>query len=144
MGTPILLLGTRMLAEEMLDLISEMPGVEVARVEVLPRFKPQERQGEVPGVVSVMVWPARPTIDFTAPYPRADRPLLESVHAHLDARRPLATELYVIGCAYKPLGLSVAGFLKAVRGEAPRPVVTGEEAARALDLALAVEQAVEG
>lgn len=43
-----------------------------------------------------------------------------------------------------PLGLSVAGFLSAVRGEAPRPVVTGEEAARALDLALAVEQAVEG
>lgn len=43
-----------------------------------------------------------------------------------------------------PLGLSVAGFLKAVRGEAPRPVVTGEEAARALDLALAVEQAAEG
>ncbi|HJV41124.1 Gfo/Idh/MocA family oxidoreductase [Caulobacter sp.] len=43
-----------------------------------------------------------------------------------------------------PLGLSVAGFLAAVRGEAPRPVVTGAEAARALDLALAVEQAVEG
>lgn len=43
-----------------------------------------------------------------------------------------------------PLGLSVAGFLAAVRGEAPRPVVTGEEAARALDLALAVEQAAEG
>jgi len=40
-----------------------------------------------------------------------------------------------------PLGQSVAGFLKAVRGEAPRPVVTGEEAARALDLGLAVEQA---
>lgn len=43
-----------------------------------------------------------------------------------------------------PLGLSVAGFLKAVRGEAPRPVVTGEEASRALDLALGIEQAVEG
>lgn len=43
-----------------------------------------------------------------------------------------------------PLGLSVAGFLAAVRGETPRPVVTGEDAARALDLALAVEQAVEG
>jgi len=43
-----------------------------------------------------------------------------------------------------PLGLSVAGFLAAVRGEAPRPVVTGEEASRALDLALAVEQAAEG
>jgi predicted dehydrogenase len=41
-----------------------------------------------------------------------------------------------------PLGASVAGFLAAVRGEAPRPVVTVEEAIRALDLALAVERAL--
>nr|MEA2798107.1 hypothetical protein [Phenylobacterium sp.] len=41
-----------------------------------------------------------------------------------------------------PLGASVAGFLKAVRGDAPRPVVTAEEAIRALDLALAIEQAL--
>lgn len=40
-----------------------------------------------------------------------------------------------------PLGTSVKGFLDAVRGLSPRPVVTGEEAARALDVALAVEQA---
>ncbi|MDR3511071.1 MAG: Gfo/Idh/MocA family oxidoreductase [Caulobacteraceae bacterium] len=40
-----------------------------------------------------------------------------------------------------PLGASVSAFLAAVRGEAPRPAVTGEEAARALDLALAVEMA---
>ncbi|MDR3506551.1 MAG: Gfo/Idh/MocA family oxidoreductase [Caulobacteraceae bacterium] len=40
-----------------------------------------------------------------------------------------------------PLGASVAAFVAAVRGEAPRPAATGEEAARALDLALAVEQA---
>lgn len=40
-----------------------------------------------------------------------------------------------------PLGTSVSGFVGAVRGKAPRPVVTGEEAALALDLALAVEQA---
>jgi predicted phage baseplate assembly protein len=90
------------------DLALHAPGVDVARVEVLPRFKPQERQGDVPGVVSVMAWPAKPSVDFTPPYPRADRPLLESVHAYLDVRRPLATEMYVIGCAYKPLGLSVA------------------------------------
>jgi predicted dehydrogenase len=42
-----------------------------------------------------------------------------------------------------PLGASVEGFLQAVRGQAPRPVVTAEEAIRALDLALAVEQALE-
>jgi predicted dehydrogenase len=40
-----------------------------------------------------------------------------------------------------PLGASVASFLLAVRGVAPRPVVTTEEAIRALDVALAVEQA---
>lgn len=40
-----------------------------------------------------------------------------------------------------PLGASVASFLMAVRGQAPRPVVTAEEAIRALDLALGVEQA---
>jgi predicted dehydrogenase len=40
-----------------------------------------------------------------------------------------------------PLGASVREFIDAVRGIAPRPLVTAEEAARALDLALAVEQA---
>jgi len=41
-----------------------------------------------------------------------------------------------------PLGTSVQWFLDAVSGKSPRPVVTGQEAARALDLALAVEQAL--
>ena len=45
--------------------------------------------------------------------------------------------------ARDPLGASVEGFLQAVRGEAPRPIVTAEEAIRALDLAIAVEQALE-
>jgi predicted dehydrogenase len=41
-----------------------------------------------------------------------------------------------------PLGASVEGFLQAVRGAAPRPVVTADEAIAALDLALKVEQAL--
>ena len=41
-----------------------------------------------------------------------------------------------------PLGASVEGFLMAVRGEASRPIVTADEAIRALDLALAIEQAL--
>jgi predicted dehydrogenase len=45
--------------------------------------------------------------------------------------------------AADPLGASVEAFLQAVRGEAPRPIVTAEEAIRALDLAIAVEQALE-
>ena len=43
-----------------------------------------------------------------------------------------------------PLGASVAAFVAAVRGDAPRPAVNGVEAARALDLALAVEMAAGG
>lgn len=45
--------------------------------------------------------------------------------------------------AADPLGASVEGFLNAVRGLAPRPVVTAAEAIAALDLAIAVEQALE-
>ncbi len=45
--------------------------------------------------------------------------------------------------AKDPLGASVEGFLDAVRGLSPRPVVTVEEAIAALDLAIAVEQALE-
>lgn len=41
------------------------------------------------------------------------------------------------------LATSVEGFLQAVRGLAPRPVVTADEAIRALDLALAIERALE-
>ena len=41
-----------------------------------------------------------------------------------------------------PLGASVEGFLQAVRGQAPRPIVNADEAIRALDLALAIEQAL--
>lgn len=45
--------------------------------------------------------------------------------------------------ASDPLGVSVEAFLRAVRGEATRPVVTLDEAIAALDVALAVEQALE-
>jgi predicted dehydrogenase len=42
------------------------------------------------------------------------------------------------------LGASIAAFLASVRGEAPGPLADGIDGARALDLALAVEQAVQG
>jgi hypothetical protein len=91
--------------EDYRRLAATTPGVRVGRVEVLPRFKPHQRRGQVPGVVSVMVLPFKQ--ERVAPNPRPDRPFLETVHAYLDARRPLTTELYTIGCEYVPLGLSV-------------------------------------
>jgi predicted phage baseplate assembly protein len=92
-------------ADDYQRLAAETPGVRLGRVEVLPKFKPQQRRFDIPGVVSVMVLPSQDSLEI--PNPRADRPLLESVHAYLDSRRPLATELYVIGCEYISIGVSV-------------------------------------
>ena len=93
-------------ANDYRELGGRTPGVAIGRVEVLERFKPQQRRRNVPGVVSVMVIPQRE--GFAAPAPRPDRVMLETVHAWLDERRPLSTELYVIGTDYVPLGVSAA------------------------------------
>jgi hypothetical protein len=99
-------------------LAGETPGTDVARVEVLPRFAPRSRAFGVPGVVTVMVLPGTITGEVgVAPNPRADTPFIEAVFAQLDARRPLATELYVIGCEYLPISVSIAVGL---RDDAPR------------------------
>lgn len=87
------------------SLVAETPGVKLGRIEVLPRFLPQQRRHNVAGVVSVMVLPFKQVTE--APNPRPDQPFIEKVFSHLDTRRPLATELYVIGCEYVQLGLSV-------------------------------------
>lgn len=98
-------------------LAREVPGAAVGRVEVLPRFLPRERRFDVRGVVSVIALPAQAfaaasasplSSPLSTPNPRPDRPFLERVHAHLAARSPLATELYVIGCEYVPLGVAVS------------------------------------
>ncbi|HEU4325854.1 MAG TPA: putative baseplate assembly protein [Roseiflexaceae bacterium] len=92
-------------ADDYRRLAAETPGVRLGRVEVLPRFRPQQRQSGVAGTVSVMVLPQKD--GFQPANPQPDRPTLEAVHSHLDARRPLATELYVIGCEYVRIGVSV-------------------------------------
>lgn len=87
-------------------LAAATPGLNIGRVEVLERFKPHQRRDKLPGVVSVMVIPSRAGAE--KPAPRPDRPMLETVHAWLDARRPLGTELYVIAPEYVSLGVSAA------------------------------------
>lgn len=87
------------------QLAFETPGVQLGRAEVLARFKPQQRRSDVPGVVTVMVLPFKTPVG--PPNPRADRPTLEAVYEHLADRKPVAAELYVIGCEYVPLSLSI-------------------------------------
>jgi predicted phage baseplate assembly protein len=88
------------------DLALATPGALVERAEVLPLFKPQTRDHNAPGVVSVMVLPAKGGVQ--PPCPRADRTLLESVYAYLNTRRTATAEMYVIGSEYIGLGISVA------------------------------------
>ena len=88
------------------DLALVTPGVSLGRVEVLPKFKPQQRISDVVGVISVMVLPK--ITGYTPPNPRPDRNILTQVHAFLDERRPIGVELYAIGADYVPLGISVA------------------------------------
>jgi predicted phage baseplate assembly protein len=92
----------------------ETPGVVIGRVELLPRFKPQQRHDDIPGVVTLMALPSRPLAP--APNPRADRPFLEAIHGWVDARRPLGTEFYVIGCEYVPVAVSLG---VSIAAEAP-------------------------
>ncbi|MDB6151407.1 MAG: hypothetical protein JWQ44_2855 [Chthoniobacter sp.] len=113
-------------ADDYRTLATETPGVAVGRVELLPRFKPQQRHSDIPGVVTVMALPERPLAP--APNPRADRPFLERIHAWLEPRRPLGVELYVIGCEYVPIAVSVAVTV----GESAAPETTLQAVKEAL------------
>jgi hypothetical protein len=92
-------------ASDYSNLAENIPGANVARVEVLPLFMPQTRTSNVPGVVSVMVIPNK--TGMLNPCPRADRPTLETVYQYLDPCRPVAAEMYVIASEYVGLGISV-------------------------------------
>jgi predicted dehydrogenase len=57
---------------------------------------------------------------------------------------PLEAGYETTPAAHDRLGVSLAAFIAAVRGEAPAPLADARDGARALDLALAVEQAIGG
>jgi predicted dehydrogenase len=77
-------------------------------------------------------------------YPSGEVEVDFLTHAfHNTTPYPLNPDYDDTPAAKDQLAASVEGFLRAVRGEAPRPIVTAAEGARALDLALAVEQALE-
>lgn len=109
--------------EDFRDLARRTPGVQVARVEVLPAYKPAlgaeaedgtggvgaSAAGDVPGAVTLLVLPlAHPGRDdpaFAAPQP--DRAFLDAVCAWLEPRRLITTELIVTGPRYRGIWLSL-------------------------------------
>ena len=81
------------------------PGVDIARVEVLPNFHPDFGGGEVPGAVTLMLVPAHDPEQPDAPLPRAR--FLEAVCRFLDPRRLVTTEVVLRGPDYQGIWISV-------------------------------------
>jgi predicted phage baseplate assembly protein len=77
----------------------------VARTKCLPRFDPTTQALDAAGVVTVMVWPTEDVHHPDAPLP--DTALLRAVCAHLDERRLVTTELFVVPPVYRPIAVSV-------------------------------------
>lgn len=78
---------------------------DVIRAEALPLLHPDTPTVPAAGVVSVVVFPREDLAHPSAPTP--DLALLRRVARHLDARRLVTTELYVIPPTYKRIAVSV-------------------------------------
>ncbi|MGH3991058.1 MAG: putative baseplate assembly protein, partial [Pseudonocardiaceae bacterium] len=89
-------------ADDFRDLALQVTGV--ARAETLPLLHPDTPLVAAAGVVSVAVFPREDTRAPNAPVP--DRGLLSRVAAHLDQRRLVTTELYVIPPTYREVLVS--------------------------------------
>ncbi|MGW0094866.1 putative baseplate assembly protein [Streptomyces sp. NPDC003328] len=92
-------------ASDFAELAALTPGGEVGRAECLPLFHPPTKTLGAAGVVTVVVWPRQDPVHPDAPTPQ--RGLLRRVCAHLDARRLVTTELYVVPPAYRKVAVSV-------------------------------------
>lgn len=104
-------------ADDFADLTRRTPGVDLARVDVLPLFNPdQPATGSTwPGLVTIMVVPRSDPLHANAPTP--DRQFLAAVCRWLEPRRLITTELRVQGPVYRPVWVSVG--IQVLPGEVP-------------------------
>lgn len=82
------------------------PGVALGRAQCMPLFHAPSRVTPRPGVVSVVIWPARDALHPNAPLP--DSYQLRRVCAWLDTKRLVTTELYVIPPTYLRIAIALA------------------------------------
>ena len=88
------------------ELAMMTPGVEIGRADCLPLFHAPSRISPRPGVVSVVVWPARDALHPNAPVP--DSYQLKQVCQWLDTKRLITTELYVIPPSYRRIAINLS------------------------------------
>ncbi|MFF0739581.1 putative baseplate assembly protein [Streptomyces sp. NPDC004111] len=118
-------------ADDLESLALRTPGVPVARAHAVPGHHPDFPGCPAAGVVTVVVLPSCGTAGAAGPRghrtpgsahaaPVPSPALLRAVHRHLEPRRPLCTELHVVGPTY--VRVSVAATLH------PGPAPTGRTA----------------
>jgi predicted phage baseplate assembly protein len=90
-------------SDDFRDLAGQVAGV--GRADTLSLFHPDTPGERAAGVVSMVIFPDADLRDPGAPLPELG--LLRRVARHLDARRLITTELYVLPPEYVPISLSV-------------------------------------
>lgn len=96
-------------ADDFHDIIMRTPGVDLARVDVVPSFDPRPTAttpNDAAGTVTVMVVP-RDHVTAPTPPPTVDRYVLETVCRWIDPRRLITTEVHVRGPTWIPIVVSV-------------------------------------
>jgi predicted phage baseplate assembly protein len=88
--------------QDYIYLATQAPGANVARAQALPLFHPNYPNGQIPGVVTVIVVPNAPVL---APTP--NQTTLQAVCQYLDAHRLLTSELFVVGPVYRIIQVQV-------------------------------------
>jgi predicted phage baseplate assembly protein len=88
--------GRAVTADDFTFLATQAPGANVKRALALPLYHPDFPNGQIPGVVTVIVVPNSPTAQ-----PMPNQTTLQAVCQYLDAHRLLTSELYVAGPVYR-------------------------------------------
>jgi predicted phage baseplate assembly protein len=84
------------------SLAMQAPGANVARANAIALYHPNFPNGQIPGVVTVIVVPNSP-----APNPTPNQTTLQAVCTYLDAHRLLTSEVYVVGPVYRKVKVQV-------------------------------------
>ena len=83
-------------------LATQAPGANVKRAFAMPLHHPDFPDGQIPGVVTVVVVP-----NSLAPNPTPNQTTLQAVCAYLDQHRLLTSEVYVAGPVYRKVKVAV-------------------------------------
>jgi predicted phage baseplate assembly protein len=95
-------------AADFQTITARTPGVDIARIEVVPAYNPslaRNEPGNAPGAVTLMIIPKFSVTRPDAPEP--DTLFLQAVCDYLDPRRLVTTELILSGPEYQPIWVSV-------------------------------------